>query len=171
MTVNMSLISEVDRLSGQQSELCYHCHKCTAGCPVVSAMTYGPDHILRMVALGQDEAIYASKDIWLCAGCYTCATRCPNDIDISAMMDALRQLALAGGHKAAEPDVLLFHKLFVGVIKRLGRSHEAASLGLFKVFSKQPLLNDMGAGAGLFMRGKIPILPESIHPVGKSIKR
>jgi len=28
----------------------------------------------------------------------------------------------------------------------------------------------MGAGAGLFMRGKIPILPEGIHPVGKSKK-
>jgi len=162
--VNTSLISEVDRLSGQQVELCYHCHKCTAGCPVVSAMAYGPDHILRMVALGQDEAIYASKDIWLCAGCYNCATHCPNEIDISAVMDALRQLALAGEHKAAERDVLLFHKLFVGVIKRLGRSHEAASLGLFKVFSKQPLLNDMGAGAGLFLRGKIKLLPERIAP-------
>jgi hypothetical protein len=78
---------------------------------------------------------------------------------------------MAGGYKAGERDVLLFHKLFVGVLTRLGRSHEAASLGLFKVFSKQPLLNDMGAGLGLLLRGKIPILPEHIHPIPPSKKR
>jgi heterodisulfide reductase subunit C len=82
-----NLAQEVDRRSGEFIELCYHCHKCTAGCPVVDAMDYGPDQILRMIALDQSDEILQSKDIWLCAGCYTCATRCPNDIDISAVMD------------------------------------------------------------------------------------
>jgi heterodisulfide reductase subunit C len=153
------LASEVDRLSDQQIELCYHCHKCTAGCPVTGAMTYGPDHILRMIALEQREPIFLSKDIWLCAGCYTCATRCPNDIDIAAVMDSLRQIAVAEGYKAGEGDVFLFHRLFLGVLQRLGRSHEAVLLGLFKVRSHQPLMNDVAAGLGLFLRGKIPLLP------------
>ena len=163
--VETSLIVEVKRLSSQHVEDCYHCHKCTAGCPVVGAMDYGPDRILRMLTLEQKEPILLSKDIWLCAGCYTCATRCPNAIDIAAVMDALRQLAIAGGYRAGERDVLLFHKLFVSVLKHLGRSHEAITLGLFKVLSRQPLLNDMGAGAGLFLRGKIPLLPRGVHPV------
>jgi heterodisulfide reductase subunit C len=62
----------VDELAHEVTELCYHCHKCTAGCPVSYAMEYGPDRILRMVQLGQKETVLASPDIWLCAGCETC---------------------------------------------------------------------------------------------------
>ena len=156
------LVQEVDHLSGQQVELCYHCHKCTSGCPVVDAMQYGPDLLLRMVSLGQDEAIFKSRDIWLCVGCYTCATRCPNDIDIAAAMDGLRQMALAQGYPAGERDALLFHRLFMGVVQRFGHSHEAFMLGLFKILSKVPLMNDVPAGIGLFMRGKVPVLPERL---------
>jgi len=74
-------------------------------------------------------------------------------------MDGLRQLALARGYPAGERDALLFHRLFLGVVRRFGRSHEAFMLGLFKVLSHVPLMNDMGAGLGLFMRGKVPLLP------------
>jgi len=155
-----NLTQEVDRRSGEIIELCYHCHKCTAGCPIVDAMTYGPDQILRMIALNQSEEILQSKDIWLCAGCYTCATRCPNDIDISAVMDSLRQVALEQGNKIGEPDTLLFHRIFMGVVSNLGRSHEAFSLGLFKILSHVPLLNDMDSGLNLFVRGKVPIFPK-----------
>jgi heterodisulfide reductase subunit C len=159
--VETSLISEVDALSRQRVELCYHCHKCTAGCPVVSEMTYGPDRLIRMVKTGaRDEAI-RSRDIWLCSGCSTCVTRCPNDVDISAVMDALRQMAVAAGVPAGERDALLFHKLFLGVVQRLGRSHEAFMLGLFKILSRVPIYRDVPAGIGLFLRGKVPVLPKS----------
>lgn len=158
--MNRDLVSEVNRLSGQRLELCYHCHKCAAGCPVAGAMAYGPDRVLRMAALDQRERLFGSRDIWLCTGCYTCATRCPNDIDIAAVMDALRQLAIASGYQAGERDALLFHRLFLGVVGRLGRSHEAFMLGLFKVLSHVPLLNDVQAGLGLFLRGKVPLLPK-----------
>lgn len=156
-----SLTTQVDTLSGQQVELCYHCHKCTAGCPVVGAMDYGPDRLLRMVTLDETEEILRSRDIWLCSGCYTCATRCPNDLDIAAVMDALRQVAVAKGLPAGERDALLFHRIFLGVLQRLGRSHEAFMLGLFKVLSHVPIYRDVPAGIGLFMRGKVPLLPES----------
>jgi heterodisulfide reductase subunit C len=158
MSDNLAL--ETNHISGQDIQLCYHCHKCTVGCPVVDAMAYGPDQLLRMVALDERQSVLSSRDIWLCAGCYTCATRCPNDIDISAVMDALRQIALREGYPAGEKDALLFHQLFLGVVGRLGRSHEAAMLGLFKVLSDTPLMDDMGAGIGLFLRGKVPLLPQ-----------
>jgi len=166
-----TLASQVNRLSGQHIELCYHCHKCTAGCPVVGAMEYGPDQLLRLAALDQRDLLLRSRDIWLCAGCYTCAARCPNDIDIVAVMDALRQTALAESYRAGERDALLFHRLFLGVVQRLGRSHEAAMLGLFKIFSRVPLLNDLGAGAGLFLRGRVPLLPHYSAPAARGVQR
>jgi heterodisulfide reductase subunit C2 len=169
--MEMSLTSEVQRLSGQNIDLCYHCHKCTAGCPVVGAMTYGPDRVLRMVALDQGKELYSSRDIWLCSGCFTCATRCPNDIDISAVMDALRQLALREGYPAGERDALLFHRLFMGIVGRIGRSYEAGSLGLFKVLSHTPITDDLGAGYNLFIRGKVPIVPEWSGKAAKGVRK
>jgi heterodisulfide reductase subunit C len=158
---------EVNRLSGQQIETCYHCHKCTAGCPVVGAMQYGPDRILRMIALDQFDLLLPSRDIWLCVGCYTCATRCPNGIDISAVMDSLRQLALQEHIPAGEGDAFLFHQLFMRVVQRMGRSHEAVMLGLFKILSHVPLMDDVGAGIGLFLRGKVPLLPDRTRAAGE----
>jgi heterodisulfide reductase subunit C len=159
-SLDPTLAIDINRLSHQSVELCYHCHKCTAGCPVIDYMEYGPDHILRMVSLGETDAVLRSHDIWLCAGCYMCAARCPNAIEIPAVMDALRQLAISRGYPASERDAMLFHRLFLGVVRQFGRSHEAVLLGLFKVLSHTPLLNDMGAGIGLFMRGKVPLLPD-----------
>jgi len=124
-----------------------------------------------MVALEQREALLESQDIWLCAGCYTCATRCPNDIDISAVMDALRQIALAEKVKIGERDALLFHRLFMGVVQRLGRSHEAVTLGLFKVLSHTPLTQDMDAGLNLFIRGKVPILPHYSAKAAEEVRQ
>ena len=158
---------EVDRISGQSVENCYHCHKCTAGCPVVGAMQYGPDRILRMIILDQFDLLLPSRDIWLCLGCYTCATRCPNGIDIAAVMDALRQMAVQARIPAGESDALLFHQLFMGVVQRMGRSHEAVMLGLFKILSDVPLMDDVGAGISLFLRGKVPLLPDRTRAAGE----
>lgn len=157
--LDLNFSKQVNQISAQMVELCYQCHKCMAGCPVSAAMAYGPDRILRMVALGKREAALKSRDIWLCAGCYTCATRCPNNIDLIAVMDALRQIALEQGIQPAERDAVLFHRLFLGVVQRFGRSYEAAMLGLFKVLSKVPIWNDIPAGIQLFMRGKVPLIP------------
>jgi heterodisulfide reductase subunit C len=169
--MEINLAAQIKRLSGENIDLCYHCHKCTAGCPVVEAMEFGPDRILRMIALEQREALLGSRDIWLCAGCYTCATRCPNDIDISAVMDALRQEAIATGCAVGERDALLFHRLFMGVVQRLGRSHEAATLGLFKVLSHTPLTDDLGAGLNLFVRGKVPVVPHWSGEAAKQVRK
>lgn len=156
------LSTVIEKHTGQTPALCYHCHKCTAGCPVIGEMTYGPDQILRMIALDQKDLVLTSRDIWLCAGCYTCATRCPNGIDIAAVMDTLRQIAIVEKVAVPEKDVLLFHRLFLGVVSWLGRSHEAFVLGLFKIRSHIPILQDMGAGLELFRKGKVPLFPERI---------
>ena len=87
------LADRVNGLSGQATQLCYHCHKCTAGCPAASAMEYGPDRVLRLIQFGQWERLLASRDIWLCLGCEMCGAHCPNEIEIGEVMIALREFA------------------------------------------------------------------------------
>jgi heterodisulfide reductase subunit C2 len=159
--LDTTLIEEVKALSEQPIEDCYHCHKCTAGCPVVFDMQYSPDRILRMVQLGEKDLLYQSRDIWLCAGCETCGTRCPNQIDIARVMDALRRMALEAGAPIAEPDAVKFHKLFLGVVQNMGRMHEATLLIAYKLWTLR-LMADMDSGALMLFKGKVPLLPKPI---------
>jgi len=91
--VDGALAERVNDLSGQTIQLCYHCHKCTAGCPAAFAMEYGPDRVLRLIQFGQWERLLVSRDIWLCLGCEMCGAHCPNDIDIAEVMIGLREIA------------------------------------------------------------------------------
>ena len=72
---------------------------------------------VRLAAYGQEEKLLNSHTIWLCAACETCATRCPNEIEIAGLMDVLRELALRRGIAPAEPRIPLFHQAMLGSIR------------------------------------------------------
>ncbi|MBL7064974.1 MAG: (Fe-S)-binding protein [Anaerolineae bacterium] len=98
----ISFTDQVNDLSGQTIQLCYHCHKCTAGCPAAFAMEYGPDRILRLIQFGQRERLLASRDIWLCLECEMCGAFCPNEIDIGEVMIALKEIAEETGYRVED---------------------------------------------------------------------
>lgn len=87
------LADEVEELCGQNLFGCYQCGTCSAGCPFVDDMDLTPDEVIRYVILGKEEVLQ-SKTIWMCASCYTCAERCPRDLDVAKIMEALRQIVL-----------------------------------------------------------------------------
>lgn len=156
--VDVSLMEQVNALAEQQVELCYHCHKCTSGCPAAAEMRFGPDQMLLLVQLGQKDRLLSSADLWLCAGCETCATRCPNEIDIARVVDALRQIAMMEGAPSADSGSVKFHRLFLFLVERLGRMNEAGLLGAHKLWTGN-LFSDLGSGARLVIKGKIPLVP------------
>jgi heterodisulfide reductase subunit C len=160
-STDMSLMERVNALTDQQIELCYHCHKCTSGCPVAAEMRYGPDQVLLLVQFGQTARLLSSPDIWLCAGCEACATRCPNDLDIARVMDALRQIGQAEGVRAADTGSVKFHRLFLFLVERLGRMNEAGLLGAHKLWTGN-LFADLDSGAQLILKGKIPLMPHVV---------
>lgn len=166
-TVNF--LDQINTLSEQSIQLCFHCHKCTAGCPVAVDMAYGPDRVLRLVQLGEKERLVRSRDIWLCAACETCGTRCPNEIDIARVMDALRQIAMREEAAVAEPDAVKFHRLFLFVVQNTGRLHEATLLAVYKLWTLN-LLADMDSGVRLVLKGKVPLIPQTIKGL-EEVKR
>jgi heterodisulfide reductase subunit C len=88
-----TLADEVLELSGQNAFGCYQCGTCAAGCPFIEDMDLTPDEVIRHVVLDQRDVL-DSKTIWLCSTCFVCAERCPRDINITALMEALRQILL-----------------------------------------------------------------------------
>ncbi len=119
-----------------------------------------------MVRFGMKETALASRDIWLCAGCETCGTRCPNDVDIAHVMDALRQMAVREDIRNPANDIANFHRVYVMLIKLFGRMHEASLMGALKLLTRD-FVSDMDAGVKLVAKGKIPILPERIKGAGE----
>ncbi len=87
------LFDKVAELSGENLYACYNCGKCSAGCPSISEMDVLPNEVVRLVLLG-DEGVLDCETIWICASCFTCTTRCPKGVDLSKIMEALRQIYL-----------------------------------------------------------------------------
>lgn len=169
-----SFAREVKEKSQAHLERCYQCVACSSGCPVAFAMDYAPHQILRMVQLGLKDRVLDSSTIWLCASCETCATRCPNDIDIVTVMDTLRSMTIREGRTNAT-NLPLFHAVFLNSIKSTGRIHELALILWYMllssdIFKFKKLFKDMILGVKMFLRGKLLILPNKIKGAAE-IKR
>jgi heterodisulfide reductase subunit C len=84
---------------GERFMRCFSCGTCVAGCPV-AGMTekYNPRRIIRMALLGMRQEVLASEFVWLCSACYTCQERCPQDVHIPDLMNAIRNIAVREGH-------------------------------------------------------------------------
>ena len=168
---DLSFAREVKERSQAHLERCYQCVACSSGCPVAYAMDYAPHQILRMAQLGLKDRVLDSTTIWLCASCETCATRCPNDIEIVQVMDTLRAIALREG-RTQQTKLPLFHRTFLAGIKSNGKIHELMLILLYTlksgdIFKFKKLLKDMVLGANMFLRGKLAILPDKIKGVAE----
>ena len=157
-----TFLEEVNgRMGGVPIQSCFHCRKCTAGCPIAFAMEYNPNAIIKMIQMGMREKVLGSSTIWLCASCETCVTRCPNDVDIAQMMDTLREMAIESGVDAGEKNIVKFHEAFLSSIKMGGRINEPTMLVHYKLKTGD-LFSDLGLGMSMFMKGKInPISPRT----------
>jgi heterodisulfide reductase subunit C len=161
-------LKEVLDESGVDIRACYQCQKCSAGCPVVSAMDMLPNQVIRQIQYGRREQVLTSGSIWICASCHTCSVRCPNDIDFAHVMDSLRHIALRSGISAGEKEIPVFHKAFLDSIRSTGRIHELSLIMRFKL-KTGGFLKDAGLGWEMFRRGKIKLLPQGLAG-GKGVR-
>ena len=113
---------------------CFQCRKCSSGCPLSFAMDLFPDQVIRLALLGQEDQVLGSRTIWVCSGCETCTSRCPNGIDIAGVMDWLKGEAARRG-QAVEAEVVAFHRLFLESVRDAGgRLPETRLLQRFTLF-------------------------------------
>jgi len=114
---------------GENINLCFACGLCTASCPVADIdPEYNPRRIIHMVLLGMRKEVLSSSFPWLCTQCYTCQAHCPQNVNFSDVMKALRSMAVREGYvhpsfvkRIKEIDTLsqkLRHQMVLSIVDR-----------------------------------------------------
>ena len=153
------LMQYIETLAHTSVVDCYQCGKCTAGCPQGSAMRYGPQSIIQMVK--RDQVIRAAQkdSIWQCLSCYTCTARCPKSVNITGIMDALKQFSIEKNiYSDRFKRTIMFQKAFLANIRRNGRTNELELVvsykfrGFFNDFNPFSAIQDATLGPQQHLR-------------------
>jgi heterodisulfide reductase subunit C len=129
-----SLVEEVMERSEQPLLACFQCRRCAAGCPVGDE-TEGitPDRLIRTILFGDREQAMGNLLIWRCVACYTCGTRCPNNIQTARINETLKHMAKEEHLEPKLPKVLAFHNSFCTAARHLGKVNELEFMALYEM--------------------------------------
>lgn len=89
-----TFIEKIEKISGQNIYSCYQCGKCSAGCAFSHKMDKTVNQIIQHIQMGQKEKVLNANTMWVCASCLTCTVRCPRNVDVAAVMEAIREIIL-----------------------------------------------------------------------------
>ena len=152
------ILEIAEELSGQEVRNCYQCGKCSAGCPIAADMDLLPNQVIRLLQLGLTDAALRSRTIWLCASCETCTTRCPREVDLAAVMDALRNIAIRERIRSQERVVTFFNRTFLRLVRKYGRVFEMELIGRFNTGTLN-FFKDVMKAPKLFFKGRLKLWP------------
>lgn len=85
---------------GEHLELCYSCGTCVSKCMIQQKVEpdYNPRRLLRLAMMDLREEAFESPTTWMCSECDLCYQACPQEIHISQVIAAIKQLAVDSGY-------------------------------------------------------------------------
>ena len=142
-----SLLREVMERSSQNLLACYQCRRCAAGCPVGEETGVTPDRLIRMVLLGDRDEALNNLLVWKCVACYTCGTRCPNDIQTARIIETLKQMSKEAHLEPLRPRIADFHSSFMQATEHMGRFNEIEGMRRYEAKTALKELKKGNVGA------------------------
>ena len=112
-----SFADEVKAIPGGENlELCYSCGTCVSKCMLQQKVEpdYNPRRLLRMVMMDLKEEAFKSPTTWMCSECDLCYQACPQEIHISQVIAAVKQLAVETGYTSPLTPVSVNEELCSG---------------------------------------------------------
>jgi heterodisulfide reductase subunit C len=119
-TVDPNFKYEIAGVPGGENILCcFQCGTCSAVCPVgAKDSRYDPRKIIRMALLGMRDEVLSSDFLWLCSACYSCHERCPQEVKITSLIEAIQTIAISEGKMHPS------HKASIDLLDKHGRMVE-----------------------------------------------
>ena len=158
-TLSGSLAARIRSGSGENPYKCNQCKMCSTGCPVAQFADVHPAQVMRAVQLGDEAMSVDSRFIWLCTGCETCTTRCPQGIDVASIMDELRMIARQDGRVRKDMPFARILDLNYKSFRRWGRLYEVELVLLDLLRRPKAALGHISLGIKMMAKGKISLLP------------
>jgi heterodisulfide reductase subunit C len=152
------LLQSVKEISGVDVSGCLQCKKCTNGCPVAALVKVPPSEIIRRLQLNAGDSILNSELVWMCASCETCFSRCPMQIDLAAVMDALRIISVKKNAAKQKGNVPLFNRWFLKTISMFGRTYDLGMIAAYKIGTSS-YFQDTDKFPMMLQKRKIAIFP------------
>lgn len=152
----MSRLRElVARRTGSDPRDCILCGKCSAACAEAEFLDLLPHQVMRLLVLGFDEEILASKAIWLYSGDFDPAARCPVGIDVPSVMREIRFAAHADRPRIrpGAPGMAHLSQLLASELRRRGRV-SPLGVGLAHRLRTGSFFEEAVELAGVLKRGK-----------------
>lgn len=160
--VRTGLAEVIREERGENVFLCYQCVRCASGCPLAGYFDLTPNQVMRALQFGEDDLALNSRTIWLCAGCETCTTRCPQGLDVAGIMDRLKMAAEERGIPPKVREAALFNKVFLRDVNILGRAYELGLMAEMNLRTGQPF-RDLPMGLEMIRKGRLRLLPEYVR--------
>ena len=139
---------------------CYQCGKCTAGCPLSDVYEWQPNEVIRLIQLDKVDSIVNSNSVYLCISCEICSSRCPQEVNIAAVMSHIR--VKSWQYRLFKlKEISNFYKIFLRITALIGRSYEPLLILTLNLLNKR-IFNDFELMPGILRRRKIKMLPEPV---------
>lgn len=99
---------------------CYACGSCTVRCPEQEVKPeYNPREIIRKAILGLRDEVFRSEFVWICSSHFLCLSKCPQDVNIKGVMNAVRNRRIeeetfskkTGPEPLTDPDMSLKYEV------------------------------------------------------------
>lgn len=167
-----AFLGEVEAVSGQKVNACYQCGNCSAGCPAAQAYDMQAHQIMRAVQLGLRDEVLNAKSLWMCLSCSTCAQRCPNNIDVAAVMESLRHIARREGRITVGKVDTFWHS-FLDTVRFCGRTYELGVMALYMLRTGR-VFTDVDLAPTALLKRKLGFMPHGIpgaQAVGRIVDR
>lgn len=148
---------------GKNLSKCIQCGTCTGSCPASYSMDVTPRELIALFRAGDIGSILASRTIWICASCYACTVRCPQNIPLTDIIYMLKRLAMEQEIFPKKFPVYALSRSFVALANRYGRSYELGLMLLYYLKTNPlNLVKMIPLFIRLVLKGRIGLLPKKV---------
>ena len=150
---------------GEQLVHCMQCGSCGGSCPSGAEMEYTPRTLIAMINANDRSAVLAANTMWACVSCYSCTSRCPQNIPITDIIYTLKRFAIAE-RRYHDTDAPALARTFTDFVDKYGRSFEFGLATGYHLLKRPVSMMKMGPmGLQMFTRGRMALLPTKIRQV------